>query len=106
MKITARKVIKNVMKKRLIDCIVGWLNWGLTLSQTSPVFYVSTVQAFKNTVGKGEIAHNELFLLFPQCFLPLLRTFCHFYPIRNCRLQILLVWKSLNLSFGKELTPL
>ena len=25
--------------------------------------------AFKNIVGKGEIAHNEQFLLFPQCFL-------------------------------------
>ena len=27
-------------------------------------------QAFENTVGKGEIARNEQFLLFPQCFLP------------------------------------
>ena len=25
--------------------------------------------AFGNIVGKGEIAHNEQFLLFPQCFL-------------------------------------
>ena len=25
--------------------------------------------SFENTVGKGEIAHNEQFLLFPQCFL-------------------------------------
>ena len=25
--------------------------------------------AFKNMVGKGEIAHNKQFLLFPQCFL-------------------------------------
>ena len=25
--------------------------------------------AFKNIVGKGEIARNEQFLLFPQCFL-------------------------------------
>ena len=24
---------------------------------------------FENSVGKGEIAHNEQFLLFPQCFL-------------------------------------
>ena len=24
---------------------------------------------FENFVGKGEIAHNEQFLLFPQCFL-------------------------------------
>ena len=25
--------------------------------------------AFENIVGKEEIAHNEQFLLFPQCFL-------------------------------------
>ena len=25
--------------------------------------------AFENIVGKGEIAHNEQFLLFPLCFL-------------------------------------
>ena len=25
--------------------------------------------AFENIVGKGTIAHNEQFLLFPQCFL-------------------------------------
>ena len=25
--------------------------------------------AFENIVGKGEIAHYEQFLLFPQCFL-------------------------------------
>ena len=25
---------------------------------------------FENTVGKGEIARNEQFLLSPQCFLP------------------------------------
>ena len=37
----------------------------LTLSQTSPGFNMS-----ENTVGKGEIACNEQFLLFPQCFLP------------------------------------
>ena len=28
-----------------------------------------TWAAFENIVGKGEIARNEQFLLFPQCFL-------------------------------------
>ena len=46
-------------------------------------------------MGKGEIARNEQFLLFPQCFLPFWRTFCHFHQIQNCRLQSLSVWKSL-----------
>ena len=31
--------------------------------------------SFENTVGKGEIAHNKQFLLFPQCFLSIWRTF-------------------------------
>ena len=35
--------------------------------------------SLENTVGKGEIAHNLQFLHFPQCFLPVWRTFCHFY---------------------------
>ena len=71
----------------------------LTLSQTSPGFYVSAVQLyypFENTVGKGEIARNEQFLFFPQCFLPVWRSFCHFHQIWYCRLQTLSVWKSLK----------
>ena len=39
-----------------------------TLVQTNPGFYASAVQSFENTVGKGEIARNEQFLFFPQCF--------------------------------------
>ena len=66
------------------------------LSQTSPGFYVSSVQVFENTEGKGEIARHEQFLLFPQYFLPVWITFCHFYQISNCRLLTLSVWKSLK----------
>ena len=40
----------------------------LTVSQTSPGFYVSAVQV-ENTVGKGEITRDEQLLLYPQCFL-------------------------------------
>ena len=53
-------------------------------------------KSFKNTVDKGEIARNEQFLLLPQCFLPVLRTFCHFCQIWNGRLQTLSVWKNLK----------
>ena len=49
----------------------------LTLSQTSPAFHMS----FENSVGKGEIACNEHFLLLPQCFLLFWKTFCHFHQI-------------------------
>ena len=37
----------------------------LTLSQIGPSFYISAIQVFKNSVGKGEIACNKQFLLFP-----------------------------------------
>ena len=52
--------------------------------------------SFENTVGKGEIACNKHFLLFPPCFLPVRSTVGHFHEVQNCRLQILLVWKSLK----------
>ena len=51
---------------------------------------------FENTEGKGEIAHDEQFLLFPQYFLTIWRTFCYFHQIQNCFLQTLWVWKSLK----------
>ena len=50
----------------------------------------------KTLWGKGEIARNEQFLLFPQCFLPVWKIFFHFRQIWNCRLQTLSVWKSLK----------
>ena len=45
---------------------------NLTLSQASPVFLrvCSSYKSFENNVVKGEIARNEQFLLFPQCFYP------------------------------------
>ena len=55
------------------------------------------------TLGKGETAHNKQFLLFPQCFLSIWKAFCHFNQRRNCRLQTLSIWKTLNLSFAKGL---
>ena len=49
---------------------------------TKPWFLrVSCKKVFENTVGKGEIARNEQFVLFPQCFLPIGRYFCHFHEI-------------------------
>ena len=48
---------------------------GLTLSQTSPGFTCLQYKSFENTAGKGEIARNEQFLLFPLCFLPISKNF-------------------------------
>ena len=45
------------------------------------VFTCLPCKCFENTVGKGKIARNEQFFLFPQCFLPVWITFCHFRQI-------------------------
>ena len=42
----------------------------LTLPKQTLVFTCLLYKSFENTVGKGEIARLEQFLLFPQCFLP------------------------------------
>ena len=51
---------------------------GLILPKQALVFTCLQYKPFENTVGKGEIAQNEQFLLFPQCFLPVSRTFFPF----------------------------
>ena len=43
----------------------------LTFPKQALVFTCLQYKSFENTEGKGEIAHNEQFLLFPQCFLPI-----------------------------------
>ena len=48
---------------------------GITLTQASPDFYTSGYNFFDDTMGKGEIARNEQFLFFPECFLPFLQIF-------------------------------
>ena len=57
---------------KIFECL-GVCHYLLNLTpfQTSPYF--------ENTVEKGEIARKEQFLLFPQCFLPVWRTFCQFH---------------------------
>ena len=56
----------------------GLFGKQLTHSHTMTPFDASGKKPFKNTVGKGEIARNEQFLHFPQCFLPVWITFFHF----------------------------
>ena len=54
----------------------------------SPSFYMSAVNE-----GRGEIARNEQFLLLPQCFLAVWKTFCHFHQIWSHCLQTLSIWE-------------
>ena len=42
------------------------------------VFTCLQYKSFENNMAKGEIARNEQFLLFPQCFLPPLDDFLPF----------------------------
>ena len=42
---------------------------------------VCSTSLFENTVGKGQIARKEQFLLFPHCFLSVWRAFCYFQQI-------------------------
>ena len=72
-------------------CSMLWVKGNLTLSQTSPVLlYICNASHLKTLWEK------EKFLLFPHCFLSVLRPFCHFHQVQNCPLQTLLVWKSLK----------
>ena len=70
------------------------------------VFTCLQYKSFENTVGKGEIARNEQFLLFPQCFLPFRKTCSHFHQSWNCRLLSLWVWKSLKCVVWERVKPL
>ena len=57
------------------------LNTRYPIPKQTLVFTCLQYMSFENTVGKGEIARNEQFLLFPQCFLPIRRTICQFHQI-------------------------
>ena len=54
-------------------------------------------------MGKGEIAHNEEFLLFPLHFYLFGGTFGHFHRTWHCHLQTLSVWKSLKFVFWESI---
>ena len=57
---------------------------------------VTFLQYSKMLREKEKLLISSKNLLFPQRFLPFLRTYSHFHHKRNCRLQTLSVWNSLN----------
>ena len=72
-----------------------------------PWFFICLqYKSFENTVGKGEIACDKQFLLFPHHFLPFGRNFCHFHQILNCRLLTPSVWKSLKFVVWEKVKAL
>ena len=76
--------------------------WDFNLFPIKPIIFTFLQYKSENTVGKGEIARNEQFLLFPKCFLSIWGTFCHFHQIRYCHLQTLSFWKSLKMVVSKK----
>ena len=59
-------------------------------------------KSFENTVGKGEIAHNEQFLLFPLCFLPFIYLCGElFIKIKMVAFKLFQFGRVLNVMFGK-----
>ena len=95
-----RTIQTNEKKKR------KYLTVSFTLSETSSCFYMSAVQrSFENAVGKGEIARNEQFLLFPQCFLPRCRFYHHLREIKIVVCERFPFSRVQNVSFTKRLIP-
>ena len=58
--------------------IKNLLCFTLTLSQTSPGFYVSIVQVFRKHCGKSRNCLLQAISTFPTVFLPFWRTLCLF----------------------------
>ena len=79
-----------------------WKAYYLLFPKQALVFMCLQYKSFENTVGKGEIARKEQFLLFPQCFLPIWRNFCHLHENKKCCLQTPLFWKSLKFVVWKR----
>ena len=59
-------------------------------------------KSFENNVGKGEIACNEQFLLFPQCFLSLWRTFLRSKNIKFVICNLFNFGRVQNLPLGMQ----
>ena len=74
-----------------------------TFPKQALVFSCLQYKSFENTVGKGEIDRNEQFLLFPQYFLPVWRTFAIFVKFKIVVCKVFQFGRVYNLSFGKGL---
>ena len=83
--------------ENLIESFTGFKTY-FTLYHTLTTFGTLGEKAFENIVGKGENAMNQLFLLFPQCFLPSEKQTECFEHHLICRLQTFSIWTRLNFA--------
>ena len=73
-----RPSTSHLQKQKLYTCI--WSGQRLTGFPKQALFFTCLqYKSFEITVGKGEIARHEQFLLFPQRFLPFWRPLCLFH---------------------------
>ena len=87
---------KLTKKICILDCLVK----GLTHSHTITPFDAPGKQAFENIVGKGKIARNKQFLLFPHCFLPVWITSSIFVKFKIVVCKLFQFGRVYNLSSG------
>ena len=68
--------------------VIVW-EWVNPFPKQALDFTYLQYKSFENTVGKGEIARNEQFLLSPQCFFFLLKNFLPFSSNLTSILKVL-----------------
>ena len=78
-------LIVNVSNRKTCT-LIGYLCKSQPFPKQSLVFTCLWYKCLENAVETGEVAHNEQFLFFPHCFLPIWRTSCYFHLVQNCRL--------------------
>ena len=81
--------------------VIVW-EWVNPFPNKPFVFMCLLFRFFKNNIRKGEIAHKEWFLLFPQCFLPFLRNSVILIQFKIVVCKLFEFWIVWNLSFGKS----
>ena len=83
-----KKLRKTLLKKRKMlittfspfpRMFYNFSDTNLVIYHLNPLLYTHFDASTKNIVGKEEIARNEQFLLFPQCFSTISDT-CHCIP--------------------------
>ena len=82
--------------------------FSLILINSFPIkpwfLHVCSISLLKTLWEKEKIAHDEQFLFFLQCFLPIAKTFCHFSSnLKFSSANSFSLEESKNLSFGKGL---
>ena len=93
------------MEKMLVTCIFSFSDNVLKIflyqcsypfPKQTLVFTCLQYKSFENAVRKVGVAGNKQFLLSPQHFLPLWRTFHLLNQVCNCHLPTLSVWTGLR----------